>query len=274
MRHYDHIEKYINEFNLELLDTPQPQESSFLVLRLKKTFLIFTKYNILRILFLSCLIGDNAVSRATDYFVNSTPQSSDVSSGPGFQGDFQPLNIPFEDHLVTAQDTWTLYPNNERQLMVQDPDDLFNFTTESSATGFEGLHQSLNTAQANWTLPSVQQPLVQLPEAYFIVSEDAGVVNVVAETVSTGLGPQHEEKEARPGAKVETAVQRCRRKKKENKSALLVEELYLDIELTERMKKMWELKGEIKVLSRLMMAGDGNTQMVQGWINHAAEAKR
>jgi len=33
MRQYDHIENYINEFNLELLDTPQLQESSFLVLR-------------------------------------------------------------------------------------------------------------------------------------------------------------------------------------------------------------------------------------------------
>ena len=172
-----------------------------------------------------------------------------------------------------------LSPNHERQLMVPDTDYLFNFTTESSAvstvTGLEGLLQSLNTAQGNWTLSSAEQPLVQLPEACFIVSEDAAVVKVVQspETVS-GLGPQHEEKEARPGAKVETAVQRCRRKKKEHESALLVEGLYLDVELAEKMKKMWELKGEIKVLSRLMMAGDENTQMVQGWINHAAEAER
>jgi len=72
---------------------------------------------------------------------------------------------------------------------------------------------------------------------------------------------------------VETAVQRCRRKKKEHESALLVEELYLDVELAEKMKKMWELKGEIKVLSRLTMAGDENTQVVQGWINDA-EAER
>jgi len=157
---------------------------------------------------------------------------------------------------------------------------LFNFATESSAvstvTGIEGLLQSLNTAQGNWTISSIEQPLVQLPEACFVVSEDAGVVNVVQspETVSPGLGPQHEEKEVRPGAKVETAVQRCRRKKRENESALLVEGLCLDAELTEKMKELWELKGEIKVLSRLTKTGDDITQMVQGWINHAAEAER
>jgi len=87
-------------------------------------------------------------------------------------------------------------------------------------------------------------------------------------------GPQYEDKEMRPGAKVETAVQKCRRIKKENKSTLLVEELCLDLELAEKMKKISELKGEINILSRLMMAGDDNTQMVQGWINKAADAER
>ena len=73
---------------------------------------------------------------------------------------------------------------------------------------------------------------------------------------------------------VETPVQRHRRIKKENKSALQVEDLCLDVELAEKKKKMTEFSAEIRILSRLTMAGTDITQKVEGWINKVADAER
>ena len=215
----------------------------------------------------------------TDYFLNSSTKSSAASSASEFQGDFQPLDIPyFEDHLATVQNTWTLSPHQGGQPSVQETE-YFN----SNSTGLEGVDPPLNTleehlatAQDIWTLSANQgvQPSVQLPNAYYVVSEDSGVYNVVqsSETATAAPGPRHEE--TRSLDKVETPVQRCRRIKRENQSALLEEERCLDVDLAEGMKKMLEFKGEINILSRLTMAGDDIAQMVQSWINKEDEAKR
>lgn len=174
--------------------------------------------------------------------------------------------------------------------MIAGSDDLFNFPTQSSAdsvstgTGFQGdvpclnilsLEDHLVTAQINVTLPPDQgePPLVQLPNISFIsFPEDVGLFNLVPSSEPVATGDKNEEN--RSTTPVETPVQRCRRIKKENKSALLVEELFLDVEMEEKMKKMTELNAEIRILARLTRAGNDITQTVQGWVNKAADAER
>jgi len=77
-------------------------------------------------------------------------------------------------------------------------------------------------------------------------------------------------------APTETAVQKCRRKQKENKVALEVEDVALGVEQSEKIEKMWELKGELKILSRLTgdRPGTDIPQEVQDCINKVAEAER
>jgi hypothetical protein len=165
-----------------------------------------------------------------------TQSSADsVSTGTGFQGDVPSLNIPWlEDHLVTAQINVILPPDQE------------------------------------------EPPLVQLPNISFLsFPEDVaqlGLSNLVPSSEPVATGDKNEEtRSTTPG---ETPVQRCRRIKKENKSALLVEELCLDLEMEEKMKKMTELSAEIRILARLTRAGNDITQTVQGWVNKAADAER
>jgi len=119
--------------------------------------------------------------------------------------------------------------------------------------------------------------LVQLPAVCLTVSEDGTVYNVVQspEMVTTAPQPLDKVEETRSVSPVvETAVQRHRRRKKENMSALLEEDLYLSLELEEKMKKMTELNAEIGILSRLTRAGNDITLRVQGWVNKAADAER
>jgi len=142
----------------------------------------------------------------------------------------------------------------------------------STCTGLQvpRLDEHLVPTQINVILPPNQgeAPLVQ-----FIVPEDGAGYNVVQSPEMVATTPQSgdQNKEKRS---VETPVQRHRRIKKENKSFLLVEELCLDVQLTEKMKKMTELNAEIRILSRLTGAGGDITQTVQGWVNQAAEAER
>jgi len=96
---------------------------------------------------------------------------------------------------------------------------------------------------------------------------------VVQSPEMVATAPQPVNKGQRTPA-VETAVQRHRRIKKDNKSVLLVEELCLSVELAEKMKRMTELSTEIRILSRLTGAGNDITQTVQGWVNKAADAER
>jgi len=180
-------------------------------------------------------------------------------------------------------------PHLVHQPLVPGSNDLFNFPPQSPAdpvstgTGFQGDGQPLNfpwledhlvTAQINVILPPNQS---EPPVVQFIVPEDGGGggggYNVVQspEMVATASQPADKNEETRS---VETPVQRHRRIKKENKSALLVEELCLDVELAEKMKKMTELNAEIRILSRLTRAGSDITQTVQGWVNQAADAER
>jgi len=160
--------------------------------------------------------------------------------------------------------------------------DLFNSpqsSAVSTGTGFQGDVPSLNipwledhlvTAKINVILPPDQgePPLVQLPNVSFIVPE------VFNEPVATAPQAEDKNEETRSPRPAETPVQKCRRIKKENKSALMVEELCLDLELGEKMKKMTELNAEIRILARLSRAGDDITQTVQGWVNKAADAER
>jgi len=103
-----------------------------------------------------------------------------------------------------------------------------------------------------------------------ILSED-GVLTIKPAPQSVD---QTEEK--RSVAPAETAVQKCRRKQKENKVALEVEDVVLGVEQSEKMDKMRELKGELKILSRLTgdRPGTDITQQVNDCINKVAEAER
>ena len=121
----------------------------------------------------------------------------------------------------------------------------------------------------------------QLPTLCFTLSEGGEAYNVVQspETVATAPQPADqvvETKSASMSPVLETAVQRHRRIKKEKRTKLFVEELFLSVELAEKMKKMTELNAEIRILSRLTRAGNDITksQMVQGWVNKAADAER
>jgi len=177
--------------------------------------------------------------------------------------------------------------------LVPGSNELFNFPTQSSAdsvstgTGFQGDVPSLNipwledhlvTAQINVILPPDQgePPLVQLPNISFLsFPEDVGQLglsNLVPSSEPVATEDKNEEtRSTTPG---ETPVQRCGRIKKEKQSALLVEELRLDLEMEEKMKKMTELSAEIRILARLTRAGNDITQTVQGWVNKAADAER
>ena len=166
--------------------------------------------------------------------------------------------------------------------MLPGSNDLFNSpqsSAVSTGTGFQGDVPSLNipwledhlvTAKINVILPPDQgePPLVQLPNVSFIVPE------VFNEPVATAPQAEDKNEETRSPRPAETPVQKCRRIKKENKSALMVEELCLDLELGEKMKKMTELNAEIRILARLSRAGNDITQTVQGWVNKAADAER
>merc|ERR1711874_680184 len=72
-------------------------------------------------------------------------------------------------------------------------------------------------------------------------------------------------------APVETAVQKCRRKQKENEFALKEKDLALSAEQTQKIEKMLELKGELNILSRL--SGASPFQEIQDCINKVAEAE-
>jgi len=82
--------------------------------------------------------------------------------------------------------------------------------------------------------------------------------------------------EKRSVAPAETAVQKCRRKQKENKVALEVEDVVLGVEQSEKLEKMRELKGELKILSRLIgdRPGTDIAQEVHDCINKVAKAER
>jgi len=174
--------------------------------------------------------------QAQDYFFNSPTQSSAVSIATGLQG---------EENLAPTQ-------NNN---LVQQP--LVPGSNE----------ENLVTAQAqiNVILPPQQG---ELPLFQFIVPVD---VVQSPEMVATTPQPVDQNEETRS---VETPVQKHRRIKKENKSALQVEELFLDVELAERKKKMTEVSAEIRLLSRMSRAGNDITQRVEGWINKVADAER
>jgi len=81
---------------------------------------------------------------------------------------------------------------------------------------------------------------------------------------------QNEEKSS--VAPVETAVQKCRRKQKENEVALKEKDVALSAEQTEKIEKMLELKGELNILSRL--SGASPFQEIQDCINKVAEDER
>ena len=154
-------------------------------LRLSKIFPSFYQNIVHRILCLSSVIGDDAVSRAT---VNSSADSG----GNGFQEDFQPLNIPsLEDHLASAEDTWTLSPDEGGQPLHPETDYFLNSSTKSSAASsaseFQGDFQPLDipyfedhlaTVQNTWTLSPHQggQPSVQ--ETEYFNSNSTGLEGV------------------------------------------------------------------------------------------------
>jgi len=95
------------------------------------------------------------------------------------------------------------------------------------------------------------------------------------ETISPAAQPvvQNEEKRSQPQVvPAENAVQKHRRKQKENKVALEAQDVHLGVELEKRKKQMWELGGELKILSRL--SGARPCHEVQDCINKVAEAER
>jgi len=98
------------------------------------------------------------------------------------------------------------------------------------------------------------------------------------EAIKPTAQPVHQNEEKSSVAPAETAVQKCRRKQKENKVALEDKNLALSAEQTEKIEKMWELKGELNILSRLggAIPGPGTdiSQEVQDCVNRVAEAER
>jgi len=84
--------------------------------------------------------------------------------------------------------------------------------------------------------------------------------------------PVNQSEEKSSVAPAETAVQKCRRKQKENEVALKEKDLALSAEQTERIEKMLELKGELNILSRL--SGASPCQEIQDCINKVAEDER
>jgi len=178
-----------------------------------------------------------------------------------------------EENLATTPNNWTPSHNLVQQPLMKTRNDPIQ-SSVSTCTGFQGcvprLEEHLVTARINVILPTNQG---ESPSVQFIVPEDGAGYNVAQspEMIATAPQPGDQKEEKRL---VETPVQRHRRIKKENKSVLLVEELFLDVELMEKMKKMTELNAEIRILSRLSRAGSDITQTVQGWVNQAADAER
>jgi len=174
-----------------------------------------------------------------------------------------------EENLATTPNNWTPSQNLVQQPLMQTSNDPIQ-SSVTTCTGFPGcvprLEEHLVTAQINVILPTNQG---ESHSVQFILPEDGAGYNVAQSPELAATAPQ-------PGDQrlVETPVQKHRRIKKENKSVLLVEELCLDVELTEKMKKMTELNAEIRILSRLSRAGSDITQTVQGWVNQAADAER
>jgi len=217
---------------------------------------------------------------SNDLSSSSTPWTAVPTSWDTIE-DVQPLNIPGSEGHFTSINNWTPSPNQAQQPLLQSlgSDYFFNSPTDNLAT-----------TQNNWT-PShnqVQQPLVPGSSEENLVTAHINVIlpphqgeqpvvqfilpqNVGGYSDATAPQPLDQKEEIRS---VETPVQRHRRIKKENKSALQVEDLCLDVELAEKKKKMTEFSAEIRILSRLTMAGTDITQKVEGWINKVADAER
>merc|ERR1712038_2154557 len=144
----------------------------------------------------------------SDSIFNSPTLTSAVANATGFQGDAQPLDIPCLDKtLATTPTNWTPSPN-----LLQE--DIFN--------------SQLSNSSADSTGTETQENI----QVSILLSEDGIVYNVVAspEAIKPTAQPVDQNEEKSLVDPVETAVQKCRRKQKENEVALKEKDLTLSAE--------------------------------------------